>query len=152
MLDLRDWIDRSLEHFAAFLNDGMDMIVDVGAEADLAWADGRLVMVILHILVENAIDAVGGVGNVTVRTRLARDLSSDDVERVVIEVSDSGPGIPADRIDRVFDPHYTTKPHGSGMGLAFARKLATDNRGEIVLVSGGEGGACFRVFLPRVLR
>ena len=152
VLDLRDWIERSMEHFTAYRREDMIIEVDIGADAELVWADGRQVMVILHILVENAVDAMGGVGNVTVRTRLARDLSPEDGERVVIAVSDSGPGIPMERAERVFDPHYTTKPHGSGMGLAFARKLAADNGGDITLENGDAGGARFQVFLPRVLR
>ena len=152
VLDLRDWIARSLEHFAAFRTDGMDMVVDVGEDADLVWADGRQVMLILHILVENAIDAMEGEGTVRVRTRLENRDGEPGEGCIAIEVADTGPGIAAERTERVFDPHYTTKPHGTGMGLAFARKLAADNGGEIVLDGAAPEGALFRVLLPRVRR
>jgi len=98
-----------------------------------------------HALKETAADA--GDRRVTVTTR-AED------GRVVVEVADSGPGIPAEVRRRIFDPFFTTKPQGqgTGMGLAFSQGLAEAHGGTLSLVpptaAGGEGGATFRLSLP----
>ncbi len=71
--------------------------------------------------------------------------------RVVrIAVSDSGPGIPAEIVDRVFDPFFSTKEtgQGTGLGLAVSARLIEGMGGTIRVESGDVGGACFSVFLP----
>ncbi len=71
--------------------------------------------------------------------------------RVVrIAVSDNGPGIPAEIVDRVFDPFFSTKEtgQGTGLGLAVSARLIEGMGGTIRVESGDAGGACFSVFLP----
>ncbi len=71
--------------------------------------------------------------------------------RVVrIAVTDSGPGIPAEIVDRVFDPFFSTKEtgQGTGLGLAVSARLIEGMGGTIRVDSAENGGACFSVFLP----
>jgi len=70
------------------------------------------------------------------------------VPTVVVEVVDSGPGLPPDLLDKIFNPFFTTKPQGSGLGLAIVRKIVDAHEGRIDCVSGPERGTCFRVMLP----
>jgi len=70
-------------------------------------------------------------------------------DRVVIEVSDSGPGIEPEVLSRVFDPFFTTKRRGTGLGLAIARRNVESHRREIRVESRPGGGTSFRVELPR---
>jgi signal transduction histidine kinase len=110
----------------------------------------RLETVILN-LINNAIDAVsplGGDGVVTVRTATVQ---RDGQSWVEITVSDNGPGIPAEIIDRVFDPFFSTKPpgQGTGLGLFLTYGIVSDHRGRIE-VKNGETGAIFSVALPIV--
>src|SRR5262249_30275667 len=67
---------------------------------------------------------------------------------VVIEVRDDGPGIAPEHADRLFQPYFTTKKHGTGLGLFVTRKLVGDHGGRIEHVAGPGHGTIFRVYLP----
>lgn len=110
----------------------------------------RLETVILN-LINNGIDAVsplGANGLVSVRTRLAQ---VDGRAGVQIIVSDNGPGISNEIIDRVFDPFFSTKPagQGTGLGLFLTYGIVSDHRGSIE-VKNLSTGAIFSVLLPAV--
>ncbi|MCP4836486.1 MAG: FHA domain-containing protein [Phycisphaera sp.] len=97
-------------------------------------------------LVGNAIDAVEGEPGPMVRISTRFDPIGD---RVTIDVTDDGPGIPADRRSRIFEPFFSTKgQRGTGLGLAVARKLVHKHGGEVDLVEENRAGATFRVTLP----
>lgn len=68
--------------------------------------------------------------------------------RVTLEVADTGPGIPRENIERVFEPLFTTKARGIGLGLAVSRTLARANGGELTATSETGKGATFRLTLP----
>jgi len=68
---------------------------------------------------------------------------------VMAEVSDDGPGIPPDRIGKIFHPFFTTKESGTGLGLSMTRKILDMHDGWITVASEGKG-ATFSVFLPKV--
>jgi PAS domain S-box-containing protein len=109
----------------------------------------RLGQVLLN-LVLNAIDAipVGAPGDNIIRIETSRDAEG----RVVIEISDSGPGIPSDVLGRMFDPFFTTKPvgQGTGLGLAICHRIVTELGGKISVDSALGVGTTLRVALPAV--
>ena len=112
------------------------------AESPEVLADpDRLTQALLNLCI-NAIQAMdsGGVMRLSVGT--APD------GRAFIEVADTGVGIDPDERDRVFDPYYTTKPRGTGLGLPIAHKIVVAHGGEIRLARRPEGGTSARVFLP----
>lgn len=65
-----------------------------------------------------------------------------------VTVRDDGDGVPAAARERVFDLFYTTKPTGTGIGLATVRRIARLHGGDVELISPKGGGACFKVTLP----
>ena len=69
--------------------------------------------------------------------------------RLVIEVRDRGPGIPAGEEERIFEPFHTTRVHGTGLGLAVARRIVSLHGGRIAARNGADGGAVFTIELPR---
>jgi signal transduction histidine kinase len=69
---------------------------------------------------------------------------------VELAVIDSGPGMEPDTLPRVFEPFYTTKPSGMGMGLSIARTIIDAHRGRIWAQNNTSGGAAFRILLPVV--
>ncbi len=71
-------------------------------------------------------------------------------EFAVVRVSDTGPGIPAENMEKIFYPFFTTKKHGSGVGLSMAKKIVDSHRGLIDVESEPGGGALFTVRLPMV--
>jgi signal transduction histidine kinase len=72
----------------------------------------------------------------------------DRARRVRITVSDTGPGIPASNLSRIFEPHFTTKVHGHGFGLSTSYRIITNHGGTIVAESPPGQGAVFVVNLP----
>lgn len=93
-------------------------------------------------LLRNAADALeGGGGVVSVRTRRRG-------ERAVVEVSDDGPGIPADVLEKLFDPFVSTKEGGTGLGLALSQQIAREHGGAIEVESREGAGATFFLVLP----
>lgn len=65
-----------------------------------------------------------------------------------IRVVDNGPGVSAKSIDRLFEPFYTTKPHGVGLGLSICKNIAIAHGGRLTYARAGGGGACFTLGLP----
>jgi signal transduction histidine kinase len=100
-----------------------------------------LLVRLLHVLYDNAIHASAP------RAPRITTIARADGARVVIEVSDDGPGVPEPIAARVFEPLVTARPGGTGLGLALARRIAEAHGGSIVLLEGGPG-ARFRVVLP----
>jgi signal transduction histidine kinase len=84
----------------------------------------------------NAVQAMGPEGKLRVETRQADG-------RAVIRIEDTGPGIPAAVRSRIFDPFYTTKAGGVGLGLAIVRRIVEDHGGDIAVESSQERGTCF---------
>lgn len=111
--------------------------------ADLSVDRLRLEQTLLNLVI-NAIQACGEGGVVTLR---ARSATGDDGMDFVIE--DTGPGIPAEVLPQLFEPFFTTRAAGTGLGLANARKIAEDHGGHIRAENRPGGGARFTVHLPR---
>jgi PAS domain S-box-containing protein len=103
--------------------------------------------VFLNILVnaEHAIAATGHSGRIEITTGASR-LG----ERILVSVRDTGNGIPAEVLSRIFEPFYTTKEvgQGSGLGLAISYGIVQEHGGEIIVTNHPEGGAVFTIDLP----
>jgi signal transduction histidine kinase len=94
-------------------------------------------------LIDNAIQAMGPTGTLTIRTSLDRD-------RVLVEICDTGPGVPEDLRRRVFEPFFTTKPvgEGTGLGLDISYRIVVNRHGGDLTVTSEPGDTRFRVHLP----
>jgi two-component system, LuxR family, sensor kinase FixL len=97
-------------------------------------------------LVQNAIDSMR---EVTDRARILGVRTATDGVSVIVEVSDSGVGLPAGDAARLFDPLYTTKKGGMGLGLAICRRVVLLHGGTIDARSNPDFGALFVISLPR---
>lgn len=110
--------------------------------------DRNKLMQVFVNLVQNAVHASSEGGTLTVRTEV--DKSGKRVEMIHVLVDDHGKGIPADRLERVFDPFYTTKSAGTGtgLGLSVARSIVELHGGRLTLSNRLEGGVTAEVQLP----
>ncbi|MCG6958142.1 MAG: hypothetical protein LJF04_19305 [Gemmatimonadetes bacterium] len=104
-----------------------------GAELNQVWTN----------LISNAVDAMDGQGELTLRSRR-------DGAEAVVQIIDSGPGVPPEVRDRLFDPFVTTKPvgKGTGLGLSISRNIVVQNHGGTIDVRSEPGRTCFEVRLP----
>ncbi|MFO0969207.1 MAG: ATP-binding protein [Gemmataceae bacterium] len=105
-------------------------------------ADGDMLQQIFVNLALNAIEAMTEGGRLEVRMR---DATAGWVE---VEVLDSGPGLSAEGLQRLFEPFYTTKETGSGLGLVVSRRIAQNHQGMLEAFNRPEGGARFVLRLP----
>jgi two-component system NtrC family sensor kinase len=83
-----------------------------------------------------------GKGTLTVGARGGADLN------IEVTVADSGPGIPAENLEKVFEPYFTTKEKGSGLGLAIVKHNAEMHGGRATVTSELGRGTCFTILLP----
>jgi two-component system sensor histidine kinase HydH len=100
----------------------------------------RLTQALLNLLI-NAIQAVETKGRVDVSAALADGM-------VCVTVSDNGPGIPPEKLASIFDPYFTTKAEGSGLGLWIAQQIVTAHGGSLEAQNGPAGGAVLTMRLP----
>jgi signal transduction histidine kinase len=77
--------------------------------------------------------------------------SEEDEKEISFTVADNGIGLAEGDEEKIFEVFYTTKPKGTGLGLGIVRRIVEDHNGRIVALGGRDGGALFRVTLPRVL-
>ena len=111
---------------------GLPTISAYGGELNQVWS----------ALIENALDALGNSGVLRITCRLEGDM-------MLVEIWDSGPGIPPELQDRIFEPFFTTKSPGQGLGLGLdnATRIVRKHRGHLS-VRSEPGDTCFRVRLP----
>jgi two-component system nitrogen regulation sensor histidine kinase NtrY len=97
-------------------------------------------------LVSNAVDAVlscGRAGVIRIATRYEPSIDAD-----VLEIADNGSGIPEAIKDRVFEPYFSTKESGTGLGLAMVNQIVNDHGGYVRIASSDANGTLFRIELP----
>lgn len=118
------------------------LVTDLDANLPRVFADPVHVEQIMINLLTNAVQAIDEEPG-TVRVGARRD-----GDRVCVEVSDTGPGIPSADLEKIFEPLFTTKARGIGLGLAVSRTLALANNAELTVVATSGPGATFALVLP----
>ena len=123
---------------------GVRSVFDFGPGADMVMVDRVQIQQVLTNLMRNAMEAMRDCDRreLVVRTALDGD------GQVVVEVSDTGPGISEEVAARLFKPFVTTKPGGMGVGLSISKRIVEAHRGEISVSRNQNGGATFRFTLP----
>ena len=106
-------------------------------------ADPELLHRAISNLVLNAMDAMPHGGTLTLRTR------SED-SKVMIDVADTGSGLTTEECERIFTPYYTSKQHGTGLGLGIVQSVVSDHGGRICVESQPGRGTTFVIELPRM--
>jgi signal transduction histidine kinase len=119
-----------------------------GPMPEISGDQAQLEQVFLNLIM-NAIEAMGS-STGGVRTLEIKSAASDTGD-VLVTVADSGPGVPVEKFDKIFDAFFTTKPEGMGMGLSICRSIV-DAHGGRLWASRGEPGLTFYVWLPGLKR
>ena len=138
--DPAEVIDRVLDLFK-HRDKGVELITELDDDLPPIALDPEAMKQVLWNLLNNAVEAVDGVDNPTIKVGARRESRG-----VVMFVEDNGPGIPDDNVDRIFQPFFTTKESGTGLGLATIFRIVEDHGARCVLIPSGElGGARFEV-------
>ncbi|QAY76827.1 PAS domain-containing sensor histidine kinase [Sphingosinicella sp. BN140058] len=137
---------RELESLfrAGDMAEGVQLILSVTPETLNIEVDPDLMAQVLINLMRNAAEAARDHAAVP---RIALSFALIPGNRVQIEVSDNGPGVPESVAQDVFLPFFTTKPKGTGVGLSLARQIVLAHRGSIGLGASESGGALFRIIV-----
>jgi signal transduction histidine kinase len=118
--------------------------------SDFVRVDAHQIKQVLINLVRNAEEAVGPGGTITLRTRVGdAPLRGRTVPAVLIEVADTGPGIPPEVQQRLFDPFFTTKEGGTGLGLATAARIVEKHEGALRYQTELNCGTTFSIVLAK---
>jgi len=126
-IDIPSWITLKTE-----LNDNLPQI----------FADPQQLQQIFDNIIRNGVQAMPGGGDLTVST------TQPESGQVAIKIVDTGQGMSAETIDKLFEPLFTTKATGIGLGMAVTKSLVTANNGTIEVASELELGTTFTIQLP----
>jgi PAS domain S-box-containing protein len=117
------------------------LVLELEENLPLVDFDGQVMKQALLNLIQNAVAAMDGGGTLTIKT----EWKDNDA---VVSISDTGRGIPEENLAKIFEPYFTTKERGSGLGLTLVFKIIREHRGEITVASKEGEGTCFTIILP----
>ncbi len=139
---LNDVVVKTLELLEPELeNRGVQVRVRLARQVPLTPIDATQIQQVLVNLIKNAMQAMTKGGVLTLQT-------GEGAEEVWVSVADQGGGIPEDQLNRIFEPFYTTKKKGSGLGLMIVQRIVRAHGGRIELESQVGRGTTFRIWLP----
>jgi PAS domain S-box-containing protein len=142
LFSLNDVVEKTVELLRPEIeNRGVKVVAKLVRNLTATPVDATQLQQVLVNLVKNAMQAMTTGGTLTLQT----GETSDDVW---VSVSDTGGGIPQEQINRIFEPFYTTKKKGSGLGLMIVQRIVRAHNGRIELESNVGRGTTFRVWLP----
>ncbi len=146
-MGIKDGVETVLTLYRNQLKKGVRLSVDYGTNPAILCFPDELNQVWSN-LVQNALYAMNGSG--TLRIKVSETMESESEGWVLVQIVDSGPGVPDELKERIFEPFFTTKPmgEGSGLGLDIAKKIVDRHGGRIGLESE-PGRTVFNVFLPK---
>ena len=147
MNDVVDGIARILETEAK--EKGVEITRDFGLNLPKVWIDREQMKQVFMNLILNAIQAMREGGSIFISTRLiSRDEAGHSGQFVQVEVRDTGIGIPAENLDHIFDPFFTSKDEGSGLGLSISHQIVQEHGGYVTVESKVGVGTTFFINLP----
>lgn len=146
-IDVLEGIENTLVIMRHKLKDGTTVVRDYAEDLPRIEAYGSELNQVWTNIVDNAIDAMGGHGRLTIRVR------PEPVDHVTVDLCDDGPGIPEPVRRRIFEPFYTTKEpgKGTGLGLHISHSIVVGQHGGQMSVTSVPGATCFHVTLPLTL-
>ncbi|MAD24654.1 MAG: PAS domain-containing sensor histidine kinase [Verrucomicrobiales bacterium] len=140
---LNDIVEETIELLRPeFNNRGQSLKLDLVEDLPLAFFDIGQIKQSLINLMKNSMQAMSTGGELMIKTGEAGD-------GIWVSLTDTGCGIPQEQIKQIFEPYYTTKEKGSGLGLMIVQRIVRDHDGRLELTSHGSKGATFRIWLPK---
>ncbi|MEM7313581.1 MAG: ATP-binding protein [Planctomycetota bacterium] len=143
-------IERLRELICHTFDATIEFEFDLDGTNPVVMVEGTALEQVLLNLYVNAKDAMPDGGKIKTTTRVLRNPATD-ADCVVVEVEDTGPGVPAEIKDKIFEPYFTTKTkeHGTGLGLSVSYSVIQQHGGLLQHLDRREGGSTFQITLPR---
>jgi len=139
--DIDDWLEQLTILFAERLRaDQIELDIVVEKALNEIYADKNLINQVVVNLINNAIDALQQIED---QRKIAIELIANRENRVLIKISNNGPAIPEEILEKIFIPFFTTKENGSGIGLSLSRQIMRSLKGTISVVSNEQEGTVF---------
>ena len=139
-------LQNSIEYMQTRISSKVQIdMVNPPKKAVFAAVDKILFSWVIENLIKNAVDAMEGQGHISI------NISDTDEKKIRIDVSDTGKGIPKSKFNTIFNPGYTTKKRGWGLGLSLAKRIITScHKGKIFVKNSEMGkGSTIRIVLPK---
>jgi nitrogen fixation/metabolism regulation signal transduction histidine kinase len=146
-LDVNEAIRSVLELYTTSL-ENIEVVTSYGERLPAVRADHDQIRSVFSNIIKNAIEAMPNGGVIVIITSLEGAAEPGGRRHVRVEISDSGGGIPKDVADQIFNPYFTTKSEGTGLGLALAYRIVQDHNGNIAFSTSADG-TTFAIDLPR---
>lgn len=140
--DLKGVVQSTISPYKNAFAERIEIVEMYEGQDFLFDGDKSKIQIALRNIITNAVEAVGKQG--TIRVRLARAKTGFS-----IEISDSGTGMGKETVDRIFEPYFSTKAAGTGLGLPITKKIIEDHSGKIAVQSEKNAGATISIFLPQ---
>jgi two-component system, cell cycle sensor histidine kinase and response regulator CckA len=146
VLDLNELVRETERMLRRVLREDVELQTDLARERAMVRVDPGLFQSAIVNLAVNARDAMPKGGELGIKTRI--EVTADGGRWVVLEVKDKGAGMTPEVRARIFEPFYTTKGGGTGLGLAVVREIVHQNGGRIDVASAPGAGSTFRIEVP----
>ncbi len=152
-IDIKDKINELLSNFCTIIPAGISVQRDLKDGLPRINVDTEQFAFVVESIVNNAIEAMNGKGRLIISTRLVELFPESDSHRkakkfVEIEFRDTGNGIPAEFLSKIFDPYFTLKKGGTGLGLSIVKKIMADHGGDVIIYSEEGKGTTVTLRFP----
>lgn len=149
-VNLKSLLEEVLFSFQIYFSNGINLKKDYAEDLPFVSVNENEIKIVFENFISNAINAMDGKGNLLISIQNEHDVkqSVGESERVLVEISDSGCGIPKDKIEKVFDPYFTSRKDGTGLGLTISKKIINAHGGEILVHSRENIGTTIGVSFP----
>jgi signal transduction histidine kinase len=141
---LGDLLERARTH-ATGAGNNIGATLELECHEPRVWGDANLLRQVFDNLIDNAVQAMGPTGSLTIRARAATE---EGVDGVAVDIIDTGEGMDTQVRSRARDPFFTTRPSGTGLGLAIVDRIVEAHGGRLVIESRTGEGTTVTVFLP----
>jgi anti-sigma regulatory factor (Ser/Thr protein kinase) len=148
-IDIKDIITCLTDKYQSSFSNKLTFSCKFSSPLPSLLADEEQLKEVFSNIIDNAIDAMANGGTISISAAYYKILPDNKMKNIIcIEIEDNGCGIPKDKLDTIFEPYYTTKKEGTGIGLAIARRIVESHDGWIKVESREKIGTKFALYFP----
>lgn len=146
---MNELVENCLEKIKNIIPENIEIHKELEADLPTIWLDQDQIAIAIKNVLENAVNAIGQKGIITVTTRLVQTLQTKThQETIVLEISDTGCGIGKEQLAHIFEPFFSQQEGGTGLGLTLVKKIVEDHNGNVSVKSQEGIGTTVSISLP----